>query len=411
MNSLKQTEAIRALSFRILSYGFPLLTIPAFAGALTSEDYGRLGLSLTFCTLLQAVAEGGHNIGGARQLIDAEDDRRAHVFAAIYDQKTVLLLCCLFAALLYHFAVGSSERDVALFAICFFAVVVPDSLTPVWDYQASGRLSELTRIQFFSRAVALPLMLLGIWIWPNPLVAALMTGLPFLICAWVAVRSTGSYLHLLGWRLPSIASLRGLRHDHLLLYAGTIASTLTPMLAMQTIGHVYGIADLGSIYLAVVLWLACRQLCGLANQSAFRKFAIIGEEKTVLSLTELFASARWGAGIALAATAVTSMAYIAFASQDGIKYAETLRALPWMLSGLIVYSFGHALAMNLFAARGRSGVYAAVHISSALALSVSIFVLAPFFERPIVLGLACLAADLLLLTLTMAVQQSKRLQQ
>lgn len=390
------------MGFRAIGYGFPLLTIPIFAGAMTSAEYGRLGLALTFCALLQAIAEGGHTISGAKRLIGANEFQTTLIREAIYKQKIVLLIVCLIVGALYHFVTKSSVRDLGLFVVCFFAIVVPDALTPLWHYQATGRVSDLTRIQFFSRAAALPFMLVGIWVWPTAPTAAILSGLPFILCAWKTIHSSKLFHHLPRWRRPRLNSLQNLPTIQLLVYAGSMAATLTPMLAMQTMGLVYGEADLGAIYLAVVLWLACRQLCGLANQSSFRRFAVSHREVADRSFSDVLVPARWGVAIGIvSATAITAIS-ILLPDVEGLKYAETLRALPWMLGGLVLYSLGHALAMNLLAASGRNGAYAVVHVAAAVSLSLACVVLAPLLERPFVLGLSCLVADAVLLALALA---------
>lgn len=402
MISWAHSEATRAMVFRAIGYGFPLLTIPFFAGAMTSAEYGRLGLALTFCALLQAIAEGGHTIGGAQRLIGANESQTTLIREAIYDQKIVLLIVCLIAGALYHFATKSSVRDLGLFAVCFFAVVVPDALTPMWHYQATGRISDLTRIQFFSRAAALPFMLVGIWVWPTAPAAALLSGLPFILCAWGSIHSSKLFRHLPGWHRPRLKSLQNLPTTQFLVYAGSIAATLTPMLAMQTMGLIYGKADFGALYLAVVLWLACRQLCGLANQSSFRRFVAAHREVADRSFSAVLVPARWGVAIGIVSATTIVAISILLPDAEGLKYAETLRALPWMLGGLVPYSLGHALAMNLFAASGRNGAYAVVHVVAAASLSLACVVLAPLLERPLVLGLSCLVADAVLLAFALA---------
>jgi hypothetical protein len=286
--------------------------------------------------------------------------------------------------------------------VCFFAVVVPDTLTPLWHYKATGRISDLTRIQFFSRAAALPFMLIGIWIWPTAPAAAFFSGLPVIMCAWGTINSSQLFRHLPGWRRPSLKSLQNLPTTQFVIYAGSMAATLTPMLAMQTIGLVYGKTDFGALYLAVVLWLACRQLCGLANQSSFRAFTAAHREVADHSLLAVLAPARWG--VAIGIVTATSIAAIAVMLPDieDLKYGETLRALPWMLGGLTLYSLGHAVAMNLFAASGRNGEFAVVHVAGAVTLSLACVALAPLLDRPLVLGISCLVSDAMLLALALA---------
>lgn len=393
-----KAEAIRAMGFRALGYGFPLLTIPAFAGAMSAEEYGRLGLALTFCSVLQAIAEGGHGIGGARLLIRMGDQGKKDVARAIFGQKFLLLVICLIAALTYHSLRRSSLAEVVLFIICFCTIVIPDAITPLWAFQASGQISRLARIQFFSRAIALPVMVSAIFLGPTAPVGALLTGLPFVICAWLANKAAGTGAQLFTCRIPKISSLNRIKGDHALVFAGSMAATLSPALLMQAMGGIYGANALGSVYLALVLWLATRQLCSLANQAVFRRFAARSET----SLWDSMMPSMVGAAIAALGAALTGIAALVFPGLAEHKYAETVEALPWMLAGLVFYSFGNGVAVNRFAANGRDGLFALVNAASAMALLTCCIVLSPRFDRPLVLGLSALSGDAVLLALALA---------
>lgn len=387
-----KSETLRAISYRALSYGFPLLTIPAFAAALPPEQYGKLGLALTFCSVLQAVAEGGHNIAGARDLIHSDPRASSTLSGRIYDQKLALLCVSIISGLAFHLVTGAAAADIALFIACFAFIVVPDALTPTWIFHATGNLAGFTRLQFISRAIALPAMLGCIWLWPTVYAGAFLTGLPFLICAVLAIKTTSVHRLLPGFRRPLIANIARLKLDHILVFMGTMSSTLTPALAMQSLGFIYGRDDLGSVYLAIVLWLACRQLCALANTATFHQFAS-SRDPLSIDMAALLSSARWGAAIALAGAATVAAIATLIGSWEHLKYRETLRALPIMLLGLVLYSFGHALAVNRLAATGRSGAFALVHFGSAVVLVLVCFSASPYLSRPGVLGLAMVCAD------------------
>jgi len=382
-----------ALLFRAIGYVFPLLSIPLYSHWLGSKAYGQLGLVLTFCTLLQAVCEYGHTVGGGGRLARAPSHEAARlVSASIYSQKLVLLGVSFLAGSIYFFCLKAGVGIMAAFFAAFFMIVAPDALTPIWVYHGTSAVPRYAKLQFLSRLVTLVPGLLLLWVVPVPAVGAVATGLPFAALLFSAVRGVRPLLALpFGTGATLAGTLRALVTE-LPFSIGALAATSLAPLAMQ-IAHFFDRdGDLGAVYLAIALWIALRQLYMLPHQANYGRAAQAG-------------SSGPGAGpermaFAVATTTATVMVLIAsvipgavYALVFGPKYASVATLLPRMLLSGIPFSIAYGIVLNRIAARGMAFEFSSSYVVAAVAF-VAVFIPGRYvWPVDISLPVAMVAAD------------------
>lgn len=382
-----------ALLFRAIGYVFPLISIPLYSRWLGSKAYGQLGVVLTFCSLLQALSEFGHTVGGGGRLARASSVSAGElVTASIYSQKIALLLLSLIIGCAYFLAGGEGGGATVIFLCAFFTIVVPDALTPVWIYYAASAVPELAKLQFLSRLLTLPAALLIVWAFPFPIVGASATGMPFLalmVLAMLGVKARLAFPSRIGPVL--VQSLREIS-GHLPFFIGSLAATSIAPLAMQIAYFSDRAADLGPVYLSLSLWTALRQLCMLPHQTNYGRAAT----KTGR------VSERPAFAVATAIAVVTVLAsYLipssVYAAVFGSRYSAAALLLPRILMSTIPFSVAYGIVLNRIAARNLSFEFSSCYVAAAL-IFVAMFVPARHvWAVPISLPLALVVSDSALL--------------
>jgi O-antigen/teichoic acid export membrane protein len=356
MDGFFSPQQKRALLYRGMGFFFPFLTLPLFVRQISAADYGSLGVALTTCGVIQAICEGGANVGGAKRLALATSDvERGQIIAGIYRYKWMLLLLSLIGGMAYSLALRPTWQDASLFLACFIFVVIPDALTPSWSYYSAGAVDELTAKLFFSKVYSLVPIILLIWLVPNPYVAAFACGLPFQLLAFMA-RTRASelqpYVRTEAKGVMSAGHTEGQRLVHL----GSLAALTFPAVVMQSLAWSRS-DNLGAAYLAITLWIALRQLCMIPNQSVFH-IAVKGDLPPEQQWHRLRRAVIIGGTLALVAAAgvhIVGGPLLAFAF--GEQYSSLSGTLVVIFASVAIYAVAHGLVLNRLAAKGRNAEF------------------------------------------------------
>lgn len=384
-----------ALLFRTIGYAFPLLVIPLYTRWLDSEAYGQLGVVLTFCSLLQAVCEYGHTIEGGARLARAPSHHAARLISvSIYSQKFFLLAVSLLVGVIYFSTVSANVASLLIFFAAFFAIVVPDALTPVWIYHGTSAVPRFAKLQFVSRLVTLVpgLMILRAFRWPA--VGALTTGLPFGVLMFLAMRGVRPLLAFPSTMTGVSSGLIRALVMQVPFFIGALAAVSLAPAAMQMAYFFDPRGDLGAVYLAVSLWTALRQLCMLPHQANYaRAAAQVGHASVARILEEpAFVITLAIATVAVLVSFLIPSAF--YVSVFGEKYAAVATLLPRLLISGIPFSVAYGVVLNTLAAKGMSFEFSACYIV-AVASFIAVFVpLRHGWAVSVSLPIAMIAADI-----------------
>ena len=360
-------QTLKAIGFRAAGYAFPVITIPVFAKLLPSTEYGKLGVTLTFCSILQALAEGGHTISGARRWAHTNQDvLRRDISIEAYAQRWVWLAAGCFFACSYYALRGMMVSDWLVLAICFFGIVVADAMVPNWVFQGSGTMGNFGQALFYSRAIAFPLALLTVWLLPTAIGGAIATCLPFLLIAVASRQLAARTAPLAVVSLASTFRRPQFTRKQLILLFGSVVATVFPAIVMQVWALLEGQGNLGTVYLSIALWVACRQLAILPTQNTFHRTASAGHGQSGANAQGLLARHIGVLLMALAAmlTAALGPAILEVVLPGKYPGLTTLLA-PMLLSGC-VFVMAHNRLLLRVAKTGVTQRYTLVYSSATL---------------------------------------------
>lgn len=361
---------LRIIVYRFGGYLFPLITIPICSRLLGTTGYGQLGVVLSFCSLLQAFCEYGHSVSGAKELAETSSEHApCQISDQILWQKLALLLFSFLIGLLYFTNVIRTSGLVNVFFMAFIFIVIPDALSPVWLFFSKGAVAELVSYQFIAKIVAIIPIVLLLWLFPYPFFGAIAVGLPFcinfILTARYAVRD-GLF------KLPDPKLLRvlssNLRGNAAVFVGSFVASTL-PAISIQMVLYLHGSSDLGVVYLAISLWVACKQLCMLPIQSVFyiaaRKSSLMRMDLDEITLVRK--ARRYSFVIAiLIIIGFYSLGEGLLGIMFGSQYANASKLLALMLLSLMPFSIGYSYLLNEIAAFSRKSEYPIPYIVATL---------------------------------------------
>jgi O-antigen/teichoic acid export membrane protein len=383
-----------ALLFRAIGYAFPLLLIPLYSRWLGPKAYGQLGVVLTFCSLLQAVCEYGHTIGGGGRLARATSHHAAKLISAsIYSQKFILLVVSLLVGSIYFSTMSANVLSLLIFFGAFFAIVLPDALTPVWIYHGMSAVPRFAKLQFVSRLITLVPGLMILRAFRSPVVGTLTTGLPFGVLMLLAMRGVRPLMAFPSTMVDFLSGSTRALATELPFFIGALAAVSVAPLAMQIAYFFDPGGDLGAVYLSVSLWTAVRQLCMLPHQTNYgRAAAQVGHPSAARMLERpAFVIATTIATITVFASFLTPSAF--YVSVFGEKYADVAILLPRILISGIPFSVAYGIVLNKIAAKNMSFEFSACYIAAAVSF-VAVFVpLRHEWPVPVSLPIAMIAGD------------------
>lgn len=128
------------LFLRVVSYIFPLITIPYLARVIGVEGFGKIAFSAAIIVWFQTISDWGFNFTGARDIARNKDDvnKMSEIFSSILWARCLLAIVS-FMILFLMIETVSYFSDYKLILLLTFLVIPGNILFPEWFFSSCGR--------------------------------------------------------------------------------------------------------------------------------------------------------------------------------------------------------------------------------------------------------------------------------
>lgn len=172
----------------------PLITLPYLTRVLGPEGYGRIAYVQAVMTYAALFTDYAFSWSAVREVAAVRDDRDAlsRVFHSVWAAQWLLTLAAALILGGVALAMGIRGTGLAMHVLGFLAIVLANTLFPLWFFQGLERMGEIAVIQVLTRLLGVPAIFLLI---RAPEDAVLALG----VQAGVSILAGGSALGYL-WR-------------------------------------------------------------------------------------------------------------------------------------------------------------------------------------------------------------------
>ncbi|ALR16683.1 flippase [Vibrio natriegens] len=142
------------LFLRVVSYIFPLITIPYLARVIGVEGFGKIAFSAAIIVWFQTISDWGFNFTGARDIARNKDDvnKMSEIFSSILWARCLLAIVS-FMILFLMIETVSYFSDYKLILLLTFLVIPGNILFPEWFFQAVEDMKYITYLSFISKVI------------------------------------------------------------------------------------------------------------------------------------------------------------------------------------------------------------------------------------------------------------------
>jgi polysaccharide transporter, PST family len=221
---------------QLISFAFPLVSLPLLARILGSDSLGRLIVVLAVVQLLVRLCDYGFSVSAVRRIAVARDRReRSEAIFATLAAVAFLWTCGTVALVLIASAIPDLRQDLPLFLVGALSVAAGLGF-PSWLLQGLRRLKTYALLTAMARILALVGLVLTVhdvddiaWavVWQfSPAVFASLVAWPLLVRGPVEVR------------VPRLASVRAALHDGRQIFLASLAQSVLGSAPAITIGAV-----------------------------------------------------------------------------------------------------------------------------------------------------------------------------
>lgn len=151
----KLLENLLSLStLSVVSYLFPLITVPYLVRVLGVEKFGLISFAQAFNQYFLVLTDYGFNLSATQEIARARNDREkiSKIFSAVLTIKTALLFLSFFVLVLLTSLIPKFSEDSLLY-IYSFGAVIASILFPVWVFQGIENMKHITLLNILSRSL------------------------------------------------------------------------------------------------------------------------------------------------------------------------------------------------------------------------------------------------------------------
>lgn len=140
----------------------PLITLPYLTRTLGVKSFGELAFVQVVMMYTLIFTDYAFSWSAVREVASVRDDRSflSKVFFSVWSAQWLLTAVAGVVLLLIGWAAGLSEAKLALYALGFLAIVIGNTLFPLWFFQGIERMGEIAVIQVGTRALSVPAIFL-----------------------------------------------------------------------------------------------------------------------------------------------------------------------------------------------------------------------------------------------------------
>ena len=173
---------------QLLSYAFPLITMPYLSRTLGVEGFGKIAFAGAIMIWFITIADWGFNYTATRDIANCKDDRQkvSEIFSNVLWARCFLMIITL-GILLIFIAMIPKMRENVLLLLVTFLTVPGHILFPDWFFQALERMKYITLLNFLSKVLFTLAVFVFIKEKSDYILQPLFTSLGFIISGVVAM--------------------------------------------------------------------------------------------------------------------------------------------------------------------------------------------------------------------------------
>lgn len=246
--SLLRKNILLLLMMQGANYLIPLVTFPYLTRVLGVSQFGVYAFVLTLSQYFVLVTDFGFNLSASKRIAQANGDKKtiSEIYWATISAKCLIgILCGSVVLAIYFFNVNNPDYNGVVFILF---TIVGSVFTPIWFFQGIEKISALTLTNVFSRAAAIPLILLLVRSVDDANIAMLVQGVVALVAAGISqvLVYRGGFIIKVPFNLVAIISQL---KDSFPLFISTIAISLytmsTPVI-LKLVSNSYEVGLYGS---------------------------------------------------------------------------------------------------------------------------------------------------------------------
>ncbi|MFM4797288.1 flippase [Aeromonas caviae] len=246
--SLLRKNILLLLMMQGANYLIPLVTFPYLTRVLGVSQFGVYAFVLTLSQYFLLVTDFGFNLSASKRIAQANGDKQeiSIIYWSTISAKCAIgIVCALIVLLLYYYNIDNPDYHGVIFILF---TIVGSVFTPIWFFQGIEKISALTLTNVFSRAAAIPLILLLVRSVDDANIAMLVQGVVALVAAGISqvLVYRGGFIIKVPFNLVSLISQL---KDSFPLFISTIAISLytmsTPVI-LKLVSNSYEVGLYGS---------------------------------------------------------------------------------------------------------------------------------------------------------------------
>jgi PST family polysaccharide transporter len=175
----------------------PLITVPYVTRTLGADTFGKVAYVQAVMTFVMIFTDYAFSWSAVRDVASVRDDKQqlSRTFYSVWTAQWLLTLLAGLVLGLLAILSGIAINEFLLYALGFLAIVVGNTLFPLWFLQGMERMELMAFIQVSTRLLSIPAIFLLV---KSPNDAPVLLGIQCVV-ALLAGGSTLVYLWLSGW--------------------------------------------------------------------------------------------------------------------------------------------------------------------------------------------------------------------
>lgn len=141
---------------QLLTYVFPLITVPYLYRVLGVELYGLVSFSAAFMVYFTILTDFGFNLSAVREISVNRDSKEKveEIFNSVSSSRILLCICSLLILLVILFTINPFSEEKQLYLLSF-TIVFGNAIFPIWFFQGLEKMKYITIINIVARTVSI----------------------------------------------------------------------------------------------------------------------------------------------------------------------------------------------------------------------------------------------------------------
>lgn len=254
----------------------PLITLPYVIRTLGADNFGKVAFVQVVMTFAMLFADYSFSWSAVRDIASARSDKRqlSRLFYSIWAAQWLVTAFVGLTLSAIALVLGIVDYELTLFTLGFLAIVVGNTLFPLWFFQGLERMGEIALIQISTRLCSIPAIFLLV---TKPEDAPIVLGVQAGVAIFAGVFSLfyilrSDWVHLYK---PSFTDVASALRSGWALFLSKLSISIYTTLAPIALGLVAGTTAVGYFSLADRLRAAGQSLLSPLSNALFPRLSYL----------------------------------------------------------------------------------------------------------------------------------------